>query len=50
MTDKDINHKANGIVKQFVEKLHKQVQELKKEARDIYIRSNMDVPNWCKDE
>ena len=46
----DIDHKANKAVKQYVEKLQKQIEALKKEARDIYIRSNMDVPDWCSDE
>jgi hypothetical protein len=50
MTDKDINHKANSLAKKHVDKLRKQIEELKQEARDIYIRSNMNVPDWCKDE
>ena len=48
--DKDINHKANKLVKAHVEKLRAQITELKKEARDIYKRSNMEIPKWCQDE
>lgn len=46
----DIDHKANRLVLVHVSKLKHQIEKLKKEAREIYIRSNMDVPDWCSDE
>ena len=45
----DINHKANKLVLSHVKKLQQEIEAKKKEARDIYLRSNMPVPEWCED-
>lgn len=31
-------------------RLSQLLQDTKEEARDIFIRSNMKIPEWCRDE